>query len=1127
MVKISRYAICRLVMIPIYCLYAFSPGSVFAQDREVKVTLHIKQQSVNNILSKVKEQTGLSPTYSGTAKRDFNKEADLIAANEKVESVLEKLLTPRGYTFEISDWYIIITKGVPAAAARKISSTDSATAVRQLAGTVTDADGKPVAGANITVKGTKPKTITNTEGKFVLGRVRENDTLIVYMLGFELQEVATGRKSRVNITLHTVVSFLDETVVWGIGAASQRFTTGNISVIKAKDIVNQPISNPLLALQGRVPGLLIEQVTGLPGTGVKVQLQGQNSLSRGNDPLYIVDGIPFLPRFPYTLSAIQGGSGSNGVNVAGTEAGAGNPLDLINPADIDSITVLKDVNAVVIYGGRAANGAIVITTKRGAAKPFKIDITLENGWGMVTRKMQLLSTSQYLAMRATAYRNDGLPVPDRSTAHTQDNLDLTWYDPARYTDWQKVLIGGIAQYRNLYADVSGGKKNTHYQAGIGYRRQTTVFPGELGDRKGSLHVGFVQGSDSTKFKLTITGNYTRSNTALIADDFTRDAIALAPNAPALYGQDGSLNWDTLPNGDAVWTNPLAYLSRQYHNIATNLLAGATAGYKLPYGFYFSGALGYNRLQANDELLQPLSYYAPKARVYEQNKLQLATARMQTWSIEPQLNYHKEAGNGTYTATIGYSWQEQTAGRVATEGSGFERDEQVPDLSAASQRSTSSTDAYYRFSAIYGTLRRNWDNRYIVSLSIRQDHSSRIEKAARSHIFGSAAAAWIFLDKAAGRGSLPLLSFGKLKAGYCATGNDGVLADDPYKYNTLLYRPLLPQWEQIRKLSLGMDLGALDDRLSVGINYYHNRSANQLLYNADPTAVGFPRSIRSYNALVQNRGWEFELHTAKIKIGECMWSADATLTIPQSKLLTFNGLENTPYVRDFVVGQPLNIVRAYASAGVDPETGLNRILDRNGKILSPGVLGTPEDLVVNIRLAPRYYGGFHNRFTYRDLELDIAFQFVSQMGPLYNWGNQPGLFNGIANSGNQPVAVLNAWQKTGDITNIPKASSSLSDTTYASYINGVFSSAVYGDASYVRLKNLALSYTFHKKGNHPADIKVFVHAQNLFTFTGYKGLDPETKSAVSLPPLKVITLGINFTLQGKSSANDATKKRDRS
>ena len=1125
MIKISRKTLCRLVIIPISCLYAFSQGSAFAQDSELEVTLNAKQQSVHDILSKIKEQTGLSLMYSGIAKRDFETKTDLKVRKEKVGTALRKLLSPMDYIFEIKDRSIIIKKGAQTAGG-EISRADSATAGRQLVGTVTDTDGKPIAGANVAVKGRKLGKVTDAEGKFALGGVKESDTISLYMLGFERQKIAAGSKSSVNITLHTAVNLLDETVVSGDGVASHRFATGNISVIKAKDITNQPVSNPLLALQGWVPGLFIEQATGLPGTGVRVRLQGQNSVSRGNDPLYIVDGIPFLSRFPYTLSAIQGGSGSNGVNVAGTEAGAGNPLDLINPADIDSITVLKNVDAVVIYGSRAANGAIVITTKRGVAKPFKIDVTLENGWGVVTRKMQLLNTSQYLAMRAAAYRNDGLPVPDRSTSHTQDNLDLTWYDPAAYTDWQKVLIGGIAQYRNLYAGVSGGKKNTHYQAGIGHRRQTTVFPGELGDTKGSLHAGFVQGSDSTKFKMTITGNYTRSNTALIADDFTRDAISLPPNAPALYGQNGNLNWDTLPNGDAVWTNPLAYLSRQYHNIATNLLAGATAGYKLPYGFYLSGALGYNRLQADDELLQPLSYYAPKARAYEQNKLQVATARMHTWSIEPQLSYHKEVGKGSYTAIIGYSWQEQTAGRVACEGSGFARDEQVFDLSAASQKSTDSTDAYYRFSAIYGTLRRNWDNRYIVSLSMRQDHSSRIEKAARSHTFGSAAAAWIFLDKAAGRGSLPLLSFGKLKAGYCTTGNDGVLADDPYTYNTLLYRPPQPQWEQIRKLSMGMDLGALDNRLSAGINYYHNRSANQLLYNADPVSMGFPRSIRSYNALVQNRGWEFDLHTAKIKIGECMWSADATLTIPQSKLLAFTGLENTPYVSDFVVGQPLNIVRAYPSAGVDPETGLNRIRDRNGKILPPGVLGTPEDLVINVRLAPRYYGGIHNRLIYRGFELDVFFQFVKQMGPLYNWGNQPGMFNGVANTGNQPVAVLNAWQKTGDITNIPKASSSLSDTTYASYINGVFSSAVYGDASYVRLKNLALSYTFHKKGNHPADIKVFVHAQNLFTFTGYKGLDSETKSAVSLPPLKVITLGINFTLQSKA-ASDAAIKRDRS
>ncbi|WP_162277596.1 SusC/RagA family TonB-linked outer membrane protein [Chitinophaga rupis] len=1071
------------------------------------MTLNFKQQSVTSILAEIEEQTGLRLLYSKDLEKDLDKKANLVVNNEEVRGALQRLFEQTSLTFKIQGGSILIMKGAPVVQ-QPMNRANASAAGGLLEGVVKDTDGNVLQGANVEVKGTPAGAVSNAKGMFRLYNVKPADTLTVALLGFRRKEVLAAGKSIV-ISLEPSVSILDETVVIAYAPTSQRFSTYNLSVVKAKNITMQPVTNPLQALAGRVSGVFIQQVTGSPGSGQKVSIQGLNSLQKSNDPLYIVDGVVFTARLPYTLAIIQGGSGSNGLNVAGVQPGAGSPLEYINPADIETMIVLKDAAAAALYGSRAANGAIIITTKKGKTGKPRYYITAESGWGVVARKMRLLNTTQYLKLRADAYGNDGKPVPGASTSADQNNLDLSHYDSTRYTDWQKELIGGTAQYRNLHAAVSGGGSFAKYYASLGHHRQTTVFPGDLGDSKTSLHVNLEHGSENTRFKMLLTTDYLQGNTTLIAEDLTKDAMSLAPNAPAVKSADGTLNWDTLPNGDAGWTNPLAYLKQRYHNTTSNLLTAATLSYELLPRVNISSAFGYNRLQANDKLAMPLSAYTPQERFSRQSTLQVAAASLHTWTMDPQLSFHTTTPNSTYSAAIGYTFQEQNATRTAIEGKGFAMEDQMTDIAAAMSKDTGNNNAYYRFSAIYGAFNGKWSDRYIVSLSLRQDRSSRMGKTNRSHIFGSAAAAWIFTKEKPVQRMLPFLSFGKLRAAYCFTGNDGVLEEETFASSTLLGNRPQQQWEEISKFSPGLDLGFWADRLLIGVTYYHNRSSNRLLDYTESTVTGQPAFPRSLSALVQNTGWELEIQATEIPVGKCKWSAEVSLTIPQTRLLAFNDLENSSFKYDYAVRQPVNLVRAYQFAGVDPETGLNRIFNRKGEILAAGTLGEPEDRVVNIDLGPRFYGGLHNQITYKTFALDVFFQFVKQQGPLYNWGDQPGQFSSIANTGNQPAAVLNAWHKTGDITSISKASSVWTKETNASYINGMFSTAVYGDASYIRLKNLSLSYTFNKPGGYDAKLTCFIHAQNLLTVTRYKGLDPETKSAVSLPPLKMISLGANL------------------
>jgi len=332
------------------------------------------------------------------------------------------------------------------------------------------------------------------------------------------------------------------------GTTTRRLSTGDVSTVRAADIEKQPVSNPLLALQGRIPGLQITQASGLAGSGVKVRIQGQNSIGFGSDPLYIVDGVPFASQLLPTINNILGESGK----VNNIPSGTGNPLSFINSSDIESIDILKDADATAIYGSRGANGVILITTKKGKAGQTKVDVNIQRGYGQVTRRLDLLNTQQYLQMRREAFTNDGLAIPTTTTVPASDNYDLTFWDQNKSTDWQKVLIGGTARYTDIHGSVSGGNKNITALIGAAYKKETTVFPGDFADQKGSLHVMINNVSENQKFKISLSGNYLIDNNELPGRDLTSAALSLPPNAPSLYNSDGSLNWATDASGSTTW-----------------------------------------------------------------------------------------------------------------------------------------------------------------------------------------------------------------------------------------------------------------------------------------------------------------------------------------------------------------------------------------------------------------------------------------------------------------------------------------------------------------------------------------------------------------------------------------------
>jgi TonB-linked SusC/RagA family outer membrane protein len=962
------------------------------------------------------------------------------------------------------------------------------------------------------VKGSERGTMTGADGSFNLKGVSPGVILLVSYAGFVPKEVRVDKSTEFSLVLTPSNSPLDEVKVIAYGTTTDRLNTGDVTTIKSEDIEKQPVSNPLLALEGRVPGLFITQTTGFPGGGVQVLVQGQNSIGNGSDPFYVIDGVPYTSELLPNWGTFLGYSGVN------NSQQSGNPLNYINPADIESISVLKDADATAIYGSRAANGAILITTKKGKAGATKVDFNLQNGWGELTRRLPLLNTSQYLEMRHEAIANDGL-----TTQPTDYDINGLW-DTTRSTDWQKQLLGSTAQFTQLTGTVSGGNTNTQFLVGGTYNRQTTVFPGDFTDQKASMHFNINNISTDQRFRLQLSGSYLIDDNELPSYDITSTVIDLAPDAPPLYSPNGGLNWAPNGSGSSSWSNPVSYLYDTYENKTNNLVSNAVLSYAILPNLEIKSSFGYTNLQSNEIVGLPLIATAPENRPFTQRSARYSDNNIHSWIIEPQLRSVNVIGKGKLEVLVGSTIEQNNSNGSQLLGAGYNSDLVLGDIhSAATVTSFSSTSAVYKYNAGFARINYSLEDKYIIDLTTRRDGSSRFGPANQFHDFGAAGIAWIFSREDLVQKNFSFLSFGKLRSSFGTTGNDQI---GDYQFMTL-YSPtsvgvayqgttgLVPnglsnpylQWEETKKLQFGIDLGFLKDRISFNGNYFRNRSSNQLLNYALPNITGFESVTRNFPATVQNSGGELTLTTINIKSKNFNWTTRFNLTIPRNKLLAFPNLSSSSYASNLIIGQPINILKVYHFMGVNPTTGVYQFSDGHG-----GVTPTPDTnyqaaATTLIKTFPQFYGGFGNNLRYKEFELDLFFQFTKQKGLNYQFGNNPG-GPGI----NQPTYVLKRWQKPGDITGIQRFNSDYS--LNEEFADATFCDAAYLDASYIRLKNMSLSWhlpeAWEKKA-HLQNTRLFIQGQNLLTITHYKGLDPETLSSSSLPPLRILTFGLQVSL----------------
>jgi TonB-linked SusC/RagA family outer membrane protein len=1093
------------------------------------ITLSVKDADLQTVFTAIEKQTD----YVFFVRKQLlqnAKRVTITVSGASLQQVLDLCFKDQPFTYLIAGKMITISRRAEkASVGTTIQTTNQDGQLVDVKGRVVNENNDPVEGVNVNVKGTAITTSTNVNGEFGLKGVDENGTLVFTSVSVEPFEVKVKGRAFLDVAVQTKITSMQEVVInKGYYTEKKMLATGNVVTIKAKDIEKQPVNNPLLALVGRVPGVTIEQQTGFANSGIVVRIQGRNSISSGLDPLYVIDGVPYLSQSLPTVGASKIVLGNSG---GGTLTGGGNPLSLINPNDIESIDILKDADATAIYGSRGANGVILITTKRGKAGRTKVTTNFRTGWGKVAKKMDLLDTEQYLEMRKEAYKNDGLPVPDQSTIPSNSNYDLTVYDQNRYTDWQKVLIGRTAKYTDLLMGISGGSANTQFAISSGYHKETTVFPGDFSDKKVSFQFNVTHTSTNQKFKLQTSCIYVIDNNQIPSDDLTMYAMKLPPNSPALYNNDGTLNWASVTLGAgtvSTWINPLSFLYNQYSNKANNLIGNTQLSYQLFSGFTVSSRLGYNNQQYNDISLSTLSAIRPELRTTSDRSSTFGNGNSSSWIIEPQATYNLKVGRGKIEALIGSSFQQNTIKSQPVTGRGYSSDLLLKNLRSASTVSA-GTPVYslYKYNAWFGRLNYNFNDRYILNATVRRDGSSRFGSENLFNNFWSVAGSWVFTNEDWFANNLTLLNFGKLRVSYGTSGNEQigdygfinlyntVSAGVPYQGITAmapdrLTNPYL-QWEETRKLQFGLDMGLLHDRIVLNLNYYHNRSSNLLTRSNLSIITGFSTVTENFQGVVQNKGWEITLSTLNYRSKKFSWNTNINFTIPQhnGRLVSFPDIANTFYANTYTVGKSLYDMRMFHYLGIDPSTGKYQVSDVKGNITySPTVM----DMIAFSNLSERLYGGLQNNISYKGLDLDFTFQFVRRNASDVI-GDYPGRFSAISNSGNQPEVIMNRWQNPGNVTNIQKFSATYPSDVFNSLNNFTSSDGYTTDASFIRLTNLAVSWELQKQwpnAVHIYSFRIFLQGQNLLTITKYKGLDPSTGSSITLPPLRLIAIGANVT-----------------
>lgn len=1028
-------------------------------------------------------------------------------------------------------------------------STQLAWSQKTITGKVTDSkDGNPLAGVSVLVKGASSGTVTNIDGNFTLTIPEKANTLIFSYLGYISTEVAiTGASANVALEAGQTKS-LDEVVVVGYGTKIKRDITGAVAKVGAKELGNTPVTSFESAVQGRAAGVFVEQQNGKLGQAIKVRIRGASSVTAGNEPLYVVDGIP-------VITADLSGNGAST-----------NPLSDINTNDIESIEILKDASSAAIYGSRASNGVVLITTKRGKAGKSKIDFGFFTGLQKPTNKMEFMNAEEFVkftyeaaegggkydfANGLSGYGSEQEAIDDyisfaesRMRRYSAGNDDYKTY--LVNTNWQNEAFqrAPISQY-----DISltgGNDKTTFYiggqyldQKGILVRNSFKRFSGRINlDHKVNdwLSLGL-------NMNLIRTLNDRISNDNGFATPL--QIVALSPITPIIDPRTGKLSGASDPNRASnpggpntnypVYYNPLLSVDGAYYHTTVSRSLGNIYGQaQLFKGLVFRTEFGIDQLsQLEDAYYGPVTERNngyPKGGGFTTNDMLLNITTNNFFRYSKLINEDHDL-----EAILGMSYQNQDLFNTTGTAEAFPSEAYKKLVSAATKSDAASSATEFSFLSYFTRANYKLMDKYLLAVSGRFDASSRFGKNSRWGFFPAVSAGWILSEENFLKNS-DFISFLKLKASYGLTGNaeignfsslglfsgDAAYAGTPGQHPTQLANPDL-KWETTSSVDVGFEIGVLNNRISAEVDIY-TRNTRDLLLNVEvPGTTGFLTQISNVGKL-ENKGIEFTINSDNIVTRDFRWATSINFGLNKNKISDLNGqelgLDNVNRARE---GEAIGVFVAREFAGADPDNGdalyVLNTLKADGSVdkSTTNDYNAATDVVIG-NPNPDFIYGMRNTLSYKGLEAEILLQGVHG-NEIFNGGGQYMSASGSNGFDNQTRDQLNAWKKPGDITMVPQARQFLP--------NGTDNSSRYiSDGSYLRVKTISLGYNLPKSVLNKIKldrVRVYVRGQNLFTFTKYEGWDPEVNADYqatninqgvdfyAAPQVKTVVFGINIGL----------------
>ncbi len=965
---------------------------------------------------------------------------------------------------------------------------------RTISGTVTSIeDGASIPGVNVLVKGTTTGTITDVDGRYRIQVGGEDAVLVFSYIGFESVEIEVGARSTIDVQMAADVTQLSEVVVTGYGTQLKTDLTGNIASVSGEEIQNVPVPSFEQAIQGRTAGVLITNQNGKVGQGIDIRIRGASSVSASNQPLYVIDGVVVT-------------SESQSINAANT-----NPLADLNFNDIESIEILKDASASAIYGSRAANGVILITTKRGKVGKTKFTVGYQKGFSQPTNKVDWLDRDGYFELFDEAFANsssDGTingTVFGLTRAGLYDIFVPGWDDPQNFnTDWQELAFQD-GQLDQIDVSASGGTEKTRFFISGQFSEQDGILTKNSFERNaGRINIDH-RATDKLSFGLDFSLSRTKNNRLSTDNAFstTLQAIAQAPvQSPFDPNGPGGLNQNTLYYNFLFHRDQSSFVTRVIRNL-TNIYAN----YEIVNGLTFTTKFGIDLLTQNEEQFFGRNTNTGQGVGGSGTNRWVQVAN---YTFDNYLTYAKTINDQhDVSVTGGISYQRVRRDQTSVTGQGFPSDLFRQVASAANITAGSSTERDKIFASYFARANYKLNNKYLFGLSGRIDGSSIFGDNERYGFFPSVSAGWIVSEESFLSG-LGTLSFLKVRASWGQTGNaffTGSSAIDPDVPALGLFdgngayggisgtspsqvpNPDL-KWETTSQIDIGIDFGLFEDRITGEIDYYFKDTEDLLLNVNVPGTTGFRTASKNVGNL-ENKGWEILLNSNNL-VGEFSWSTNFNIAFNDNKITNLDGQVLTGgFINEAQEGQPIGVFVGPEYAGVDPANGDALYFLNDGTEGTTNNVNAAEQVVIGSPL-PDFIGGFGNNFAYKGIELSVLLQFVYG-NDVYNGGGRFQETNGDFFDNNTEYQ-LNRWQNPGDITDVPQARLFGGNGT-------AHSSRYLQDGSYMRLKTVVLSY------NLPASVlskigmesaRVYVSGQNLLTWTAYgddgrAGWDPEVNT----------------------------------